>query len=66
MTRQRNKQALQNALETERTVGVVVELSEGIAIKFVAHSGYDKLLCNHVYMGFCQNCPQYKCRKRRV
>ena len=50
----------------DKIVGVVVELSEGSAIKFVAHRGYDKLLCEHVYHGFCQACPQYKCRKRRV
>jgi len=47
-------------------IGVLIDLSEGSAVKFVAHRGYDALLCNHVYMGFCQNCPQYKCRKRRI
>jgi hypothetical protein len=47
-------------------VAVLVDLSEGSATKFVAHRGYDQLLCNHVYMEFCQNCPQYRCRKRRI
>ncbi|MCJ7761546.1 hypothetical protein MUP59_10485 [Candidatus Bathyarchaeota archaeon] len=46
--------------------GVVVELSEGSAIKFVSHRGYDKLLCEHVYMRFCPNCPQTECGRRRV
>ena len=47
-------------------IGVLVDLFEGSAVKFVAHRGYDKLLCSHVYMGFCPNCPQYRCRKRRI
>ncbi len=47
-------------------VEALVDLPEGSEIKFVAHRVYDSLLCNHVYMRFCPNCPQYKCRKRRV
>lgn len=46
--------------------GVVVELSEGSAIKFVSHREYDRLLCEHVYMRFCPDCPQIRCGKRRV
>ena len=46
-------------------VGVLIDLPEGSAVKFVAHRGYDALLCNHVYMRFCPNCPQYKCRKKK-
>jgi len=53
-------------LKIEKPIGVLVDLFEGSAVKFVAHRGFDALLCNHVYMGFCQNCPQYKCRKRRI
>jgi len=53
-------------LANPKTNSVVLVTLEGSAIKFVAFRGYDKLLCNHVYMGFCPNCPQYKCRKRRV
>jgi len=53
-------------LKSQMVVGVLVDLSEGSAVKFVAHRGYDKLLCNHVYMGFCPNCPQYRCGKRRI
>jgi hypothetical protein len=54
--------------KTEKSIAdvVLVDLSEGSAIKFISHRGYDALLCNHVYMGFCQNCPQHKCRKRRI
>ena len=46
--------------------GFVVELPEGSAIKFVAHKGYDKLLCEHVYMKFCPDCPQDRCEKRGI
>ncbi len=46
--------------------GVVVELSEGPAIKFVAHREYDRLLCEHVYLRFCPDCPQDRCERRRV
>ena len=53
-------------LKTQNVIGVLLDLSEGSAIKFVSHRGYDALLCNHVYFGFCQNCPQHKCRKRRL
>ena len=53
-------------LKSQEIVGVLVDLPEGSAVKFVAHRGFDALLCNHVYMGFCPNCPQYKCGKRRV
>jgi len=56
---------MENA-ETQEFIGILVDLPEGSAIKFVSHRGYDKLLCNHVYMGFCQNCPQYRCRRRKV
>ena len=45
---------------------IPIELPEGSAIKFAAHSGYDKLLCEHVFHGFCQQCSQYKCNKRRL
>jgi hypothetical protein len=47
-------------------IGVLLDLPEGSATKFVSHRGYDKLLCEHVYFGFCQDCPQYRCRKRRI
>jgi 2-keto-3-deoxy-L-rhamnonate aldolase RhmA len=57
------KQALEH---NNHVVGVLVDLPEGSAVKFVVHRGYDALLCNHVYMRFCQNCPQYRCRKRRI
>lgn len=50
--------------EASTVKGVLIKLLEGSAIKFVAHRGFDKLLCNYVYCGFCQNCPQYKCEKR--
>lgn len=46
--------------------GVVIELPEGPAIKFVAHRGYDKLLCEHVYLRFCPDCSQTQCGRRRV
>ena len=46
--------------------GVVVELVEGSAIKFVAHRGYDKLLCEHVYLRFCPDCSQDRCERRHV
>ena len=53
-------------LKIEKPIGVLVDLFEGSAVKFVAHRVYDALLCNHVYMRFCQNCSQYKCKKRKV
>lgn len=34
--------------------------------KVIFHRGYDKLLCKYVYLGFCQNCEQYNCIRRRV
>lgn len=52
--------------EYKHIIGVLIGLSEGSAIKFIAHRGYDSLLCNHVYMSFCPQCPQYKCKKRRI
>ena len=45
--------AKRKAVLENRVVGVLVDLSEGSAIKFVAHRGYDKLLCDHVYFRFC-------------
>jgi hypothetical protein len=49
-----------------RVVGVLVDLNEGSAIEFVAHRGYDRLLCKHVYFGFCAECPLIECGKRRL
>lgn len=48
--------------QTQKFIDVLIELSEDSAIKFVRHNGYDELLCERVYYGFCQNCPQYKKR----
>ena len=45
---------------------ILVDLSEESATKFASYRGYDELLCDHVYFGFCPNCPQYRCRKRDV
>ena len=28
--------------------------------------GFDRLLCNYVYNQFCPDCPQYRCKKRRI
>jgi hypothetical protein len=56
--------------ESEQVIGVLVNLSDGDhrdhAIKFVAHRTYDRLLCDHVFSGFCQECSQYKCDRRRL
>jgi len=56
--------------ETEKIVGVLIDFSDGDhrdrAVKFVAHRGYDRLLCDHVYFRFCQDCPQYECDRRSV
>jgi hypothetical protein len=52
--------------KSDQVIGVLVDLSDGHAIKFVSHRGYDRLLCDHVYSGFCQDCSQYECDKRRV
>lgn len=27
---------------------------------------YNKMLCEHVYMHFCQNCPLYLCNRRAI
>ena len=43
----------------------LIEASEQSAIK-LANRGYDRLLCNHVYLRFCPDCPQYRCGKRDV
>ncbi|MCJ7634611.1 hypothetical protein MUP77_19745 [Candidatus Bathyarchaeota archaeon] len=52
-----------------RFIGVLVdwktENSRDYAIKFIAHTGFDKLLCDHVYFGFCQDCSQVECDRRR-
>lgn len=53
-------------LEDSQVIGVLPNISEGSAIKFIRHRGYDKLLCEHVYFGFCPDCPQYKCKKRAL
>jgi len=53
-------------LGDSQVIGVLLDLPEGSAILFVNHRGYDKLLCDHVYFGFCPDCPQHKCRKRRI
>jgi hypothetical protein len=34
--------------------------------RVIFHRGYDKLLCNYVYFGFCPDCGQYNCIRRRV
>jgi hypothetical protein len=55
--------------ESDQVIGVLIDLSDGDhtdhAIKFVAHRRYDKLLCEHVYMGHCADCSQHKCTRRR-
>ena len=57
-------------VKSDQIVGVLVDLSDGdhrdLAIKFVAHRGYDRLLCGHVYRGLCQNCSQVECDRRRL
>lgn len=50
----------------EEMLGVLVDLSEGFGMKFVAHRGFDQLLCRHVFSGVCRECPQWKCRKRSL
>ena len=56
--------------QKEQIIAVLIDLSTGNhrdhAVKFVAHKKYDRLLCDHVYHGFCADCPQYKCDRRRV
>jgi hypothetical protein len=56
--------------ESEQVFGVVIDVSDGDhknhAVEFVPHRGYDKLLCNHVYFGFCQVCPLYECDRRNI
>lgn len=59
-------QTSKNLYSPQEIIAIMLDLDEGSAIKFIAHRGFDTLLCHHVYLGFCQNCPQYKCRKRRV
>ena len=54
------------AVLENRVVGVLIDLSEGSAIKFVAHRGYYKVLCDHVYFRFCPECPQYECDRMRI
>ncbi|UCE16681.1 MAG: hypothetical protein JSV12_03495 [Candidatus Bathyarchaeota archaeon] len=46
------------------TIGVVLDLPEESAIKLVRHRDYNRLLCNHVYLKFCRDCPQYDCKRR--
>ena len=57
-------------VKSDQVFGVLVELSDGDhrdhAIKFVAHRSYDRLLCGHVYCGFCQDCSQVECVRRRL
>jgi len=53
-------------VESKQIIGVLVDLNEGAAIKFIAYRGFDKLLCSHVYFGFCPQCSQYECEKRSV
>jgi hypothetical protein len=61
------KSNVQTSMEIETyVIGVLLDLSEGSAIKFVRHRGYDKMLCNHVYRHFCPDCPQYECERRRI
>jgi len=56
--------------QKEQVIAVLVDLStenhRDHAVKFVAHRDYDRLLCDHVYHGFCPDCPQIKCERRRV
>jgi hypothetical protein len=56
--------------EPDQVIGVVIDFSDGDhrdhAIKFVAHRGYDQLLCDHVYCRFCPACPLYECDRRRL
>jgi len=48
------------------TTPVLVDVSEESATKFTSYRDCDKLLCSHVYLRFCPDCPQYQCRKRSV
>jgi hypothetical protein len=51
-------------------VGVLIDWGDenpkDYAIKLVAHKGFDKLLCDHVYFGLCGDCSQTRCGRRRL
>ena len=42
------------------------DLPDKQAMKLKRSRGFDQLLCDHVYFGFCQDCPQYECKKRGI